>query len=99
MILVGVLVSWTKTELFISFRILKVACFVFYFLSLFFLATQIMELHKKIKPLEDQISDLKERNTDDLAGEIKCNISIVIYHEINITYTQTLIYLIHDIFC
>lgn len=34
-----------------------------------FLAAQIMELHKKIKPLEDQISDLKETNAENLAGE------------------------------
>ncbi|XP_044223829.1 putative leucine-rich repeat-containing protein DDB_G0290503 isoform X3 [Thunnus albacares] len=31
------------------------------------LSAQIMELHKKIKPLEDQISDLKETNAENLA--------------------------------
>lgn len=33
------------------------------------LAAQIMELHKKIKPLEDEISDLKVENANNLEGE------------------------------
>lgn len=34
-----------------------------------FLAAQIMKLHKKIKPLEAEISDLKEANTENLEGK------------------------------
>lgn len=30
-----------------------------------------MELHQKIKPLEDEISELKEANTENLEGKNK----------------------------
>lgn len=36
---------------------------------MFFLAAQIMELHSKIKPLEDEISYLKETHTENLEGK------------------------------
>lgn len=37
----------------------------------FIVAAQIMELHQRIKPLEDEISELKEANTENLEGKNK----------------------------
>lgn len=44
----------------------------------FFVAAQIMELHQKIKPLEDEISDLKEANTENLEGKKKKMLTLVL---------------------
>lgn len=65
-------------------RILKVACFAF------FLAAQIMELHKKIKPLEEEISFLKEENAENLKGKEE-NVTVTLCHEM--MHTQILYFI------
>lgn len=34
-----------------------------------FLAAQIIELHQKLKPLEDEILELKDTNAENVAGK------------------------------
>lgn len=47
-------------------------------MSFFFLAAQIMELHKKIKPLEEKIVYLNETNTENVAGKQQ-NVTFLLY--------------------